>query len=91
MARDVEVKTSAACLADFERKLGKHLDELSEDAQRLDAAYHNVEWNDMVSERTRIELNGYIDKLNRSLAQLEGVILAVGEMRRLAEEYEGME
>ncbi len=91
MSRDVEVKTSAACLADFERKLGKRLEEIVQDTTRLERAYHNAEWNDMVSERARLGLNEYIDKLNRSLAQLEGVILAVGEMRRLAEQYERME
>lgn len=88
MSRNVEAKTNAARLLDFERALCKHLDEFEEDAQRLDRAYRNAEWNDMVSESVRMELNEYIDKLNRALAKLDGVILAVGEMQRIAEEYE---
>ena len=62
-----------------------------QDAEKLNRAYHDAQWNDTVSEWTRQELNEYILKLNQALGDLNGVIRATGEMRQLAELYESME
>jgi len=91
VSRDFTVRTSVAKLSQLEQSLHKRMKKMAADAQKLDQAYQNAEWNDMVSEKARIELNQYIQKLNRALEELSGVALAVGEMRRLAEQYENME
>ena len=91
MSRLFEVQTNAAQLARFENALQKQVKKMAEDAGKLNRAYHNAQWNDTVSERARIELNDYIQNLNHALSDLEGIIRAVGEMRKIAEEYESME
>jgi predicted transcriptional regulator len=91
MSRDIRVRTSAAALAQLERVLSKQRDLLIEDAEALDTVYQRATWNDSVSEKARVSVNEYIDQLNHGLAELNGVIMAVAQMRSLAEQYESME
>lgn len=91
MSIDFEVRTSSDKLAQLQYELQKQLDQMAKDAEQLNLAYHEAQWNDSVSEKTRLTLNEYLLKLNKSLADLSGVVQAVWEMRQLAEQYESLE
>lgn len=88
---EIIVRTSASALRDFENKLSTIRADLLQDAESLDRAYQNAQWNDMVSEKARLEVNAYLDRFNDALAGLNGVIQAVWKLQELADNYESME
>lgn len=88
---EIIVRTDASALQEFEDRLSSIRAKLLEDAEELDRVYQRCQWNDMVSEKTRLEVNAYLDRFNDALADLNGVILAVGQLQVLAANYESME
>ena len=63
---------------------------MQEDVEELKNAYNKAAWNDMVSEKARIQLNEYIDAYNRAIEELSSVISAVSEMCQELDSYENV-
>ncbi len=61
---------------------------MQEDIEELKTAYNKAVWNDMVSEKTRLSLNEYIDAYNRAIEELSIIISAVSEMCCELDAYE---
>ena len=85
---EIIVRTDAAKLQQFENKLSVIQERLLRDTDRLGDAYYGAVWNDMVSEKARVQLNEYIRRLNESMSYLNGVIYAVRQLQEYAEHYE---
>ena len=63
---------------------------MQEDIEELKATYNKAPWNDMVSEKVRIQMNEYIDAYNRAIEELSLVISAVSEMCQELDDYENV-
>lgn len=63
---------------------------MQEDIEELKTAYNKAAWNDMVSEKARIQLNEYIDAYNRAIEELSVVISAVSEKCTELDNYENV-
>ena len=70
--------------------LCKARSKMQEDIEELKAAYNKADWNDIVSEKARIQLNEYIDAYNRAIEELSSVISAVSEMCQELDDYENV-
>lgn len=65
-------------------------DKMIEDLLDLKSAYEKAEWNDMVSEKARIQLNEYISRFNSSIELLDSVIEAAQKMCHELKNYESV-
>ena len=70
--------------------LCKARNQMQKDIEELKTAYNKADWNDMVSEKARIQLNEYIDAYNRAIEELSSVISAVSEMCQELDDYENV-
>ena len=70
--------------------LCKARSKMQKDIEELKTAYNKAAWNDMVSEKARIQLNEYIDVYNRAIEELSSLITAVSEMCNELDDYENV-
>ena len=90
MFGNVEANVDSYKLELYRDDLYKARDKMQKDVETLKKAYTDAQWNDMVSEKVRIQLNEYIDAYNRAMEELSSVISAVSEMCRELEDYENI-
>lgn len=70
--------------------LCKARSKMQKDIEELKTANNKAAWNDMVSEKARIQLNEYIDAYNRAIEELSSVIAAVSEMCTELDDYDNV-
>ena len=90
MFGNVEVNVDSYRLELYRDDLNKARDKMQQDIDALKKAYTDALWNDMVSEKARIQLNEYIDAYNRAIEELSVVISAVSEMCTELDNYENV-
>ena len=87
MLGNIEVRLDSYRLSDYLSSLESICKRMDEEIEQMKKAYDRAEWNDMVSEKARLELNEYIDAYNRNMSVLRGVIDAVTKMSYEIEDY----
>ena len=90
MFGNVEANVDSYKLELYRDDLYKARDKMQKDVETLKKAYTDAQWNDMVSEKVRIQLNEYIDAYNRAMEELSSVISAVSEMCQELDDYENV-
>lgn len=88
MFGNIEANVESYRLELYRDDLYKARDKMQQDIEALKKAYTDAQWNDMVSEKVRIQLNEYIDAYNRAIEELSSVISAVSEMCQELDDYE---
>ena len=90
MFGNVEANVDSYKLELYRDDLYKARDKMQKDVETLKKAYTDAQWNDMVSEKARIQLNEYIDAYNRAMEDLCSVISALSEMCQELDDYENV-
>lgn len=90
MSENIEVKVDSYRLELYRDDLYKARDTMQNDIEELKKAYAKAQWNDMVSEKVRVQLNEYIDAYNCAVEELSLVITTVSEMCHELNDYENV-
>ena len=70
----IKVNVDSVQLRDYADKLENVRDSMLTEIEELKRNYKQAQWNDMVSEKARVQLNQYIDALNFAIGDLNSVI-----------------
>lgn len=84
----IKVNVDSVQLRNYADKLENIHNSMLTEIEELKRNYKQAQWNDMVSEKARVQLNQYIDALNCAIGDLNSVIFCVEEMRQELDDYE---
>lgn len=84
----INVNVDSVQLRDYADKLENVHNSMLTEIEELKRNYKQAQWNDMVSEKARVQLNQYIDALNFAIGDLNSVISCVEKMLEELDDYE---